>query len=277
MNLTPVPRSAKVSRMNDILRTAYTGLVALLAPLFLFQCSEPPPSPPQGYTYKLVASYPHDPEAFTQGLCYENGFLYEGTGRYGKSSLRKVELETGKVLQTQSLDAAYFGEGIAIVGDRIVQLTWQSKIGFVYDKATFQQIQDFHYETEGWGLTYDGARLIMSDGSSTLRFLDPATFAETGTLAVTDSGVPVSQLNELEYVEGEIYANVWRTSRIARIAPATGNVVGWINLDNLVAEVRAEYTVDVLNGIAYNAETKRLFITGKLWPKIYEFEMIPVK
>jgi len=276
--LTLAARSAKVMPMTDILRTTYTGLVALLGPLFLSQCSEPPPNPPpQGYTFKLVASYPHDAKAFTQGLCYEDGFLYEGTGRYGESTLRKVALATGEVLQSHALDAAYFGEGIAIVGDRIVQLTWRTKIGFVYDKATFGLLDNFNYNTEGWGITYDGSRLIMSDGSSKLHFLDPTTFEETGTLRVMDHGLPVTQLNELEYVEGEIYANVWKTDRIARITPATGEVVGWIDLKDLAAEVRAEAPMDVLNGIAYDASAKRLFITGKLWPKIYEFEMIPIE
>lgn len=271
--------------MADIVRTCYVGLIALLGPLLLSHCSEPPPKPPQSYTYRLVTSYPHDPAAFTQGLCYEDGFLYEGTGRYGQSSLRKVALETGEVLQSHALDAAYFGEGIAVVGDRIVQLTWKSKTGFVYDKTSFDLLDDFSYETEGWGLAYDGARLIMSDGTATLHFLDPETFEEAGTLHVTDNGLPVAYLNELEYVGGgdlsdgggEIYANVWKTARIARIAPGNGNVVGWIDLGKLVAEVRAESTAGVLNGIAYDAAGKRLFITGKLWPNIYEFAMIPVE
>jgi glutamine cyclotransferase len=180
-----------------------------------------------------------------------------------------VKLETGEVLQIQPLDSRYFGEGIAVVGDRIVQLTWQSGIGFVYDRVTFQRQRTFTYEGEGWGITYDGARLIMSDGTASLRFLDPQTFKETGRLQVRDRGKPVDQLNELEVVKGEIFANVWQTQRIVRIAPATGDVLGWIEMRGLLSPAEAA-RVDVMNGIAYDAKNDRLFVTGKHWPKVFE-------
>ncbi len=225
------------------------------------------------YSYNIVNTYPHDPDAFTQGLVLDDGVLYEGTGLHGQSSLRRVELETGDILQIRELSDQFFGEGIAIYGDRIIQLTWQSNIGFVYDKDSFELLQEFTYSTEGWGITHDGTRLIMSDGTSTLHFLDPDTFEEIGQVEVFDDNGPVTRLNELEYVKGEIYANVWQTDRIARIAPDTGRVVGWANLEGLLsAEDRSE-PVDVLNGIAYDAQTDRLFVTGKLWPKLFEIEL----
>ena len=228
------------------------------------------------YSYNIVNTYPHDRDAFTQGLVFENGVLYEGTGRlYGQSSLRRVELETGDILQIHELSDQFFGEGITIYGNRIVQLTWQSHIGFVYDKNSFELLQDFSYATEGWGITHDGTRLIMSDGTSTLHFLDPQTFEEIGDVEVFDDDGPVYRLNELEYIQGEIYANVWQTDLVARIAPETGRVVGWIDLEGLLsAEDRSE-PVDVLNGIAYDADNDRLFVTGKLWPKLFEIELIP--
>jgi len=228
------------------------------------------------YSYNIVNTYPHDRDAFTQGLVFENGVLYEGTGRlYGQSSLRRVELETGDILQIHELSDQFFGEGITIYGNRIVQLTWQSHIGFVYDKNSFELLQDFSYATEGWGITHDGTRLIMSDGTSTLHFLDPQTFEEIGDVEVFDDDGPVYRLNELEYIQGEIYANVWQTDLVARIAPETGRVVGWIDLEGLLsAEDRSEPVV-VLNGIAYDADNDRLFVTGKLWPKLFEIELIP--
>lgn len=225
------------------------------------------------YSYNIVNTYPHDPDAFTQGLVLDDGVLYEGTGLYGQSSLRRVELETGAILQIHELSDQFFGEGITIDGDRIIQLTWQSHIGFVYDKDSFELLQEFTYSTEGWGITHDGTRLIMSDGTSTLHFLDPQSFEEIGQVEVFDNDGPVTRLNELEYVQGEIYANVWQTDRMARIAPETGRVVGWVDLEGLLsAEDRSE-PIDVLNGIAYDAQTDRLFVTGKLWPKLFEIEL----
>jgi glutaminyl-peptide cyclotransferase len=225
-------------------------------------------------TYKIVKTYPHDRQAFTQGLQYVNGVLYEGTGQNGQSGIRKVNLETGEVLQRQPLDAKYFGEGITVWGDTLLQLTWQSEIGFVYDLKTFKQVKTFTYPGQGWGLTHDGARLIMSDGSSALRFLDPKTLKETGRLTVRDGASPVEQLNELEVVKGEVFANVWQTHRIARISPKTGLVTGWVDLAGIL-DPREAVGTDVLNGIAYDAAGDRLFVTGKWWPKLFEIKIVP--
>ena len=222
--------------------------------------------------FEVVKVYPHDPQAFTQGLVFSGGMLYEGTGLNGRSGIRKVKLENGEVLQVQALEQRHFGEGIALVEDAIVQLTWQSGVGFVYDRKTFQRTRTFTYSGEGWGLTYDGTRLIMSDGSSTLRFLDPKTLAQTGKLQVRDGSRPVERLNELEVVKGEIFANIWQTDRIARISPKTGAVTGWIDLAGLL-DPRDARGADVLNGIAYDATADRLFVTGKLWPKLFEIRI----
>ena len=226
------------------------------------------------YTYKIINVYPHDRNAFTQGLVFENGFLYEGTGLRGRSTLRRVELETGNILQLRKIPEQFFGEGITILEDKIIQLTWQSNVGFVYDKQSFELLREFSYPTEGWGITHDGEHLIMSDGTSILYFLDPVTFDETSRIQVSDNNIPVPRLNELEYVNGEIYANIWQTERIARISPHTGNVVGWIDLKGLLSPEDRNGAVDVLNGIAYDSKEDRLFVTGKLWPKV--FEIVPV-
>jgi glutamine cyclotransferase len=226
------------------------------------------------YTYNVINTYPHDRNAFTQGLVFEDGVLYEGTGLLGHSTLRRVELKTGDILKIRELSAQFFGEGITIYENKIIQLTWQSNIGFVYDKDSFELLREFSYSTEGWGITHDGERLIMSDGTSILHFLDPQTFEEIGQLEVFDNDEPVTRLNELEYVQGEIYANVWQTDRIARIAPETGRVIGWVELGGLLATEDLSEPIDVLNGIAYDAETDRLFVTGKLWPKLFEIELI---
>jgi glutamine cyclotransferase len=224
-------------------------------------------------SYQVVRTYPHDREAFTQGLVYLDGVLYEGTGLNGKSTIRKVKLENGEVQQIQKIDQQYFGEGIAIVGKSLFQLTWRSGIGFVYDRETFQRTGTFNYTGEGWGLTTDGKRLIMSDGTSFLRFIDPSTMKETSRVQVKDGVTPVESLNELEVVKGEIFANVWQTDRIARVAPDTGKVNGWIDLRGLLNPREAQGT-DVLNGIAYDAAGDRLFVTGKLWPKIFEIKTV---
>lgn len=225
------------------------------------------------FGYKVVRSYPHDRGAFTQGLLYLDGVFYEGTGQLGQSSIRKVRVETGEVLQIRKTDEQYFGEGIVICDDRLIQLTWQHGLGFVYDRNTFEPKGTFKYSGEGWGLTHDGTRLIMSDGTPVLRFLDPKTLQQTGKLAVHDRGVPVDDLNELEYVKGEIFANVWQTQRVARISPKTGEVSGWIDLRGLL-NPRDAVGVDVLNGIAYDAKGDRLFVTGKWWPRVFEIELI---
>jgi len=225
------------------------------------------------YTYDVVNVYPHDGSAFTQGLVLEDGVLYEGTGLYGESTLRRVDLETGSVLQVYALPSQFFGEGITVFGDRIIQLTWRSNRGFVYDKYSFDLLLEFDYPTEGWGITHDGSRLIMSDGTATLYFLDPETSEKVGQVEVYDSG-PVARLNELEYVEGSIYANIWMEDRIAIIDPQTGQVKGWVDLQGLrdLEDAGAE---NVLNGIAYDAEDDRLFVTGKNWSHLFEIKLIP--
>lgn len=226
--------------------------------------------------YRVVNEYPHDPAAFTQGLVYLDGVLYEGTGLEGESTLRRVALETGEVLQSRPLDPRYFGEGIAVVGDRVYQLTWRTGTCFVYDRETFEPLATFAYETEGWGLTTDGERLIMSDGTPRLVFRDPETFAEIGAIDVRYGARPVGNLNELEVVGDEIWANVWQTDLIARIDPATGGVVGWIDLSGLLpADAAGSRPVDVLNGIAHDPATGRIFVTGKLWPMLFEIEVVP--
>ena len=224
------------------------------------------------YGFDVVNVYPHDREAFTQGLLYRDGVLYESTGLNGRSSLRKVQLETGKVLQQISVDSRYFAEGLVDWGPRLVQLTWNTNIGFVYDLGSFKQQQTFSYTGEGWGLARDAKRLIMSDGTSTLRFLDPQTFKVTGQVQVTDGNTALRDINELEVIDGQIYANVWLTDRIAIIAPDSGRVTAWINLAGLMAK-RGLSEDAVLNGIAYDAQRKRLFVTGKLWPSLFEIRV----
>jgi glutaminyl-peptide cyclotransferase len=226
------------------------------------------------YGYRVVHAYPHDPEAFTQGLFYLNGFLYEGTGLNDHSSIRKVRLETGEVLQEREVPGQYFGEGIVNWKNRLLELTWKAQTGFIYDLATFQPKGQFEYPGEGWGLTQDGKRIIMSDGSAELRFWDPETLKETGRITVTAGGQPVTDLNELEFVNGEIYANIWQTNRIARIDPASGKVVGWIDLTGLLNPSEETPDTDVLNGIAYDARGGRLFVTGKKWPKLFEIRLV---
>ena len=227
------------------------------------------------YGYRIVNSYPHDQQAFTQGLIYREGFLFESTGRYGLSSLRKVRLETGEVVQEQPIDVQYWGEGLADWDGRLIQLTWRSNVGFVYDLASFDLRDTFQYLGEGWGLTHDGTQLIMSDGSDTLRLLEPVSFSERGRLSVRDGSVSVRNLNELEYVQGEIYANVWHTDRIVRISPESGRVLGWIDLTGILSPVyRLGDSEAVLNGIAFDAENGRLFVTGKLWPRLFEIELV---
>jgi glutaminyl-peptide cyclotransferase len=227
------------------------------------------------YGYEIVNSYPHDPQAFTQGLAWADGRLFESTGLLGHSSLREVELATGRVLRRAALAPWLFGEGIAAVGDRIVQLTWHQQQAFVRDRDTFELRAIFTYTGEGWGLAWDGRRLIMSDGSATLYFRDPETFAEQGRIAVTDAGAPVMQLNELEMVGKEIWANIWGSERIARIDPASGRVTGWIELAGLTPAPAPGAAIDVLNGIAWDATGKRLFVTGKLWPRLFEIRLTP--
>jgi len=227
------------------------------------------------YGFQVVHAYPHDPGAFTEGLFYKDGFLYESTGLNGQSTVRKVKLETGEIVQRSELPPQLFGEGISDWGDRIVGLTWQTQVGFVLDMKTFELQRQFSYPGEGWGLTHDERQLVMSDGTPALRFLDPQTLRETHRVRVTAAGEPVQQVNELEWVEGEVYANIWQSDRIARIDPKTGQVVGWIDLTGLLSvKDRLSGNPDVLNGIAYDAAGKRLFVTGKLWPRLFEIRLV---
>jgi glutaminyl-peptide cyclotransferase len=249
---------------------------AQLLLLLLAQSARPPQSKPvPEYSFKVVNIFPHDPAAFTQGLVYHNGFLYEGTGLNGRSSLRKVKLETGQVLQRSDLSQEFFGEGIAILNNEVFQLTWRSEAGFVYKLSDFSTLRRFSYSGEGWGLTTDGHDLFMSDGSDEIRVLDPKTLREKRRVKVHDGSTPITELNELEFVEGEIFANVWQTDRIARISPVTGKVTGWIELKGLLSPVYKLEEGAVLNGIAYDPSGKRLFVTGKLWPSVFEIQLVP--
>jgi len=224
-------------------------------------------------SFEVVSSYPHDPTSFTQGLVWHDGALYESTGLEGQSKLRRLEFPSGRVLKEINLASEFFAEGLALVDSRLIQLTWQSHRGFVYDLDTFRKLQEFAYDTEGWGLTYDGKNLILSDGSSDLFYLDPQTFKPLRKLAVTMNGKPLPELNELEFIEGEIWANVWQTDMIVRIDPSTGRVTSFLNLKGILAPSDKTGREDVLNGIAYDAERKRIFITGKLWPRIFEIRV----
>lgn len=230
-----------------------------------------PPAPV--YSYEVVNTWHHEPDAFTQGLQYLNGELYESTGLNGRSSLRRVELTTGKVLQKIDIPNEYFAEGMTILGNKIYQLTYQTHIGFIYDLKTFKQLGTWQYEGEGWGLTNDGTYLIMSNGSNKINYIDPKSLTIVKTIEVYDEGFRVENLNELEYIKGEIYANIWQTDRVARIDPATGKVVAWVDLAGLLMPQERTEKVDVLNGIAYDEKGDRIFITGKLWPKLFEIKL----
>ncbi|HKQ77995.1 MAG TPA: glutaminyl-peptide cyclotransferase [Blastocatellia bacterium] len=222
--------------------------------------------------YEVVNSFPHDPDAFLQGLVWHNGF-FESTGQFGRSSLRRVEYPTGKVLQRVNLDEQYFGEGLAMVDNRLIQLTWQSHRGFVYERDSFKLLREFEYDTEGWGLTYDGKSLILSDGTDVLTFINPDSFKPTRKLSVKLNGTALLDLNELEYIDGEIWANVWHSDRIVRIDPASGQVKSYLNLAGILPDSERSDPEAVLNGIAYDAEHKRIFVSGKLWPRIFEIRL----
>jgi glutamine cyclotransferase len=266
------------------------SLLALLSSSLVVACGSSSPAPEaaapataqvatakpvvEQFGYEIVRSYPHDPMSFTQGLTIVDGHLYEGTGLYGQSSLRRVDLQTGAALQQTALEGRFFGEGIAVVGDRIVQLTYQTGVGFVYDRKTFAKLKEFKYKGEGWGLTYDGQRLIMSDSTDTLRFWHPETFEEVGRLRVRDGDRAIDRVNEMEYVDGAIYANIWQEDRIARIDPKTGVVTAWIDMSNLLTATERSRGVDVLNGIAHDPKTGNFLITGKLWPWVFEVRFV---
>jgi len=236
--------------------------------------SSPTPDTIPTYSYKIKNSWPHDKRAYTQGLIFLDGILWESTGQYGSSSLRKVELKTGKVLKQISVPQQYFAEGMTVFHNKVFQLTWQEQKGFIYDPVTFQKQGEFTYTGEGWGLTHDGESLIMSDGTNGIRFLDPATLQTKRTISVFDAGEPIEQLNELEYIDGEIYANIYQTERIVRVDPKSGKILGWIDLTGLLKTKERTGAEDVLNGIAYDEVGKRLFVTGKMWPKLFEIEIV---
>lgn len=248
------------------------GLVVLA--LTLTSCVDAQASRVPVYGYQVVHAYPHDRRAFTQGLIYLDGVLYEGTGMKGQSSIRKVELETGRVLQEKPISEQYFGEGLTDWGKQLIEITWQSKTGFVWDRETFQLQKSFGYSGEGWGITHDSRRLIMSDGTAFLRYLDPVTLKETGRLQVREGTRPIENLNELEFYKGDVLANIWQEDRIARISLVTGQVVAWIDLSGILP-LPERIGIDVLNGIAYDAKSDRLFVTGKWWPKLFEIKLVP--
>jgi glutamine cyclotransferase len=229
------------------------------------------------YTVKIVRSLPHDPQAFTEGLFFEGGFLYESTGINGRSSVRKVDLETGRVIQKTDLPSHYFGEGISLWKNSIFQLTWKSGQGFIYNLQSFSKEREFRYAGEGWGMTHDDKNLIMSNGSSKLLFLDPETLRRVRVLPVAWRGKPVELLNELEYIKGEIFANIWFKDFVARISPKTGEVTGWIDMSDLRRELPPRSGAEALNGIAYDKEKDRIFVTGKLWPSLFEVEIVRAK
>jgi glutamine cyclotransferase len=225
------------------------------------------------YEYKIINIYPHDSTAYTQGLVYDGKDLYESTGLYGNSTVRRVELETGRIQKIYRMPAKYFGEGMTIWKNQLVQLTWKSMVGFVYNKSNFNQIGVFYYDRDGWGITNDSQRLIMSDGSDTLYFMNPDTFSDEGLIKVKENGKPVYQLNELEFINGKVLANIYLDDRIAIISPETGAITGWIDLQGLSARENNLGKVDVLNGIAYNARRDTLLVTGKFWPELFEIEI----
>jgi glutamine cyclotransferase len=260
------------------------GVLVLFLSLSTLGCRTDPVANPAGeraaenkrtptYGYEVLHTWPHDPGAFTQGLVFHEGKLIESTGQVGRSSLRLVELETGTILKKVDLPSPYFGEGITLLNRRVYQLTWQNQRGFIYDASTFSKLGDFTFTGEGWGLANDGQSLILSDGTNRIRFIDPDNFQVRKTIAVFDESTPISRLNELEYVRGEIYANIWHTERIARIDPQTGHIAGWIDLTGLRSQIEVHDEEAVLNGIAYDETNGRLFVTGKLWPKLFEIRV----
>ena len=251
------------------------GLLAILVLVLLWPAHSYSQSTGNADSFRIVQSYPHDPRAFTEGLVYVDGVLYESTGIKGHSTLRVIDPKTGIITRHIDVPDTYFGEGITVWQNQLIQLTWQDHIGFVYDRSSLRLLQTFHITGERWGLTQDGRSLIMSDGTPTLHFLDPHTFRETRRLQVTENGTPVQKVNELEYIHGEIFANIWFSDRIIRISPQTGKVLGWLDLSTLLPASERTDSNAVLNGIAYDAKTNHLFLTGKLWPRIFEIELTP--
>ncbi len=272
LNTAVVPARSRTASLNPLRRLtrAISALALLAVAPGCKDSSGANATRHQPYGYEVVNSWPHDPRAFTQGLVFNQGVLLESTGLNGQSSLRRVDLTTGRVLQRVNLPQRYFGEGMTVLGGRIYQLTWQNQTGFIYDLSTFDRLGEFSYRGEGWGLTTDGKSLILSDGTAELRFLDPDDFEVTRTLPVTLDGRPLRMLNELEFIEGEIFANIWQTDFVARIDPATGMVTGMIDFTGLLPPAARPPGTDVLNGIAYDPAEKRIFVTGKNWPRLFE-------
>jgi glutamine cyclotransferase len=264
-------------RRASLVAGIFTSLLSFLSFLWLAVVTAQSATNPlagRADSFEVVHVYPHDSKAFTQGLIFVDGHLYESTGLNGRSSIRMVDLASGTVLQKYDVPVEYFGEGLTDWGSSLLQLTWKAHKGFVYDRFSFSVLKTFPYEGEGWGLTHDGTRLIMSDGTAYLRFLDPKSFVETGRIHVTDeAGRAIEELNELEYIRGEIYANVWETDEIVRISPRTGKVLGWIDLTGIIDKRELGDPDAVLNGIAYDAKGDRIFVTGKLWPKLFEIKI----
>jgi len=270
MTAGPIPKIPRIIRLIACLTFSAGALVSFGCRLGTMATRV---SPAPTYGYEIVHTYPHDPQAYTQGLVFKNGELLESTGRNGQSTLRRVDLETGKLLNRVAVPEEYFAEGIALLNEKIYQLTWHHQLCFVYDHQTFSKIGQLSYDGEGWGLTTDGHSLILSDGSNRLRFLSPDNFNVTRTIEVKDGQRPLKKLNELEFVKGEIFANVWHEQRIAIIDPQSGKVTGWINLLGLLPPTEVSDAEGVLNGIAYDDKSDRLFVTGKLWPKLFEIKV----
>ncbi len=255
--------------------TAGVLLVLILTILILRDLGQQQLPKQTQFTYEVVEIYPHDPQAFTQGLVFDGGYLYESTGLYGKSTLRRVELSTGRVLQQRALPNGLFGEGITIFGDELIQLTWTEHRCLVYNKSTFEILREFSYPTEGWGMTHNGTHLIMSDGTAYLHFISPETFQIVRQVEVRSNGTPLMRINELEYIKGEVYANIWHDRRIARIDPLNGEVKGWIDLSSLVDYSKLD-PENVLNGIAHDPENDYVYVTGKRWPQLFKICLIPI-
>lgn len=251
------------------------GFLGLVFLLFFIQSGQgyADQSPVPIWQYEIIAIFPHDPEAFTQGLVWQDGFLYEGTGLYGKSSLRRVDLETGQVKKQHNLSEDFFGEGITIFEKRIYQLTWKSKTGFIYEQENFQLVKTFSYSHEGWGITHDEKNLIISDGTSVLHFVDPLTMKEIKRIEIHKNGVPVNRINELEYIKGKIFANIWLTDWIVVIEPQSGKITAWLDLSGILDSLEIIQETNVLNGIAYDSEKDCLFVTGKLWPVLFKIKI----
>jgi glutamine cyclotransferase len=260
---------------NKNLAANFTKIIPSFTSQYIESTSTPTNAPHYLYTYQIINTFHHDPNVFTEGFFINNGYLYESSGLYGKSKLLKRELSSGDIILEKSISEQYFAEGLTVIRDRLFMLTWQSNLGFILSSSDFELIENFPIDGEGWGLTFDGRYLILSNGSSYLNFLDPETFTKQFQIYVTDNNIPVALLNELEYINGKIYANIWESSRIAIIEPSNGNVISWIVLDGIEQVMDRSIPIDVLNGIAYDKDSNRLFVTGKYWPNIFEIKLIP--